>query len=328
MHYLVGGGISSLAAAVFLVRDASVPGEKIKIFKQSDRLGGSLDASGGPADGYLVRGGRMFEEHFVCTFDLLDTIPSPGDPVQSIKNEIFAFNRAVPGSSNCRLVRGGKRSDVSLGLSPRDIQCLGRLIVQTEWMLEGRTIGSCFTRAFFDSNFWLMWSTMFAFQPWHSAIEMRRYLRRFIHLFPGLSRIEGVLRTRYNQYDSIIAPIVDWLSVRNVQFDMETRVNDVEIIEIGEVWRVTKLMLDENDTISVLPSDRVYLTLGSMTDASTEGSNSIPPSQPKLPGDTWTLWRKLSEQHPDFGNPNAFCSHTDKTTWMSFTVTMQSAAFF
>ncbi|MCP5015062.1 MAG: NAD(P)-binding protein [Ketobacter sp.] len=71
MHYLVGGGIAALAAAVFLVRDCCVAGQNIMIFEQLDRLGGSLDGSGGSVEGYLVRGGRMFEEHFACIFDLL-----------------------------------------------------------------------------------------------------------------------------------------------------------------------------------------------------------------------------------------------------------------
>ncbi len=328
MHYLVGGGIASLAAAVFLVRDCEVPGQNIKIFEQLDLLGGSLDGSGGSTDGYLVRGGRIFEEHFACTFDLLDTIPSPDNPEQSVKEDIFAFNKIVPGSSNCRLVRGGKKADNALGLSAKDIMDINRLILRPERALQRKTIYRCFSKEFFDTNFWVMWSTMFSFQTWHSAIEMRRYLRRFIHLVPGFSRIKGILRTRYNQYDSIIAPIIDWLSVRNVQFETGARVNDIEISQNGKARNVTKLLFEGTDPVSVLPQDRVYLTLGSMTDASTTGSNSKSPPLPKTTGGAWSLWRKLSAQYPGFGNPDAFCKDTDKTTWMSFTATMQSPEFF
>ena len=49
--YLIGGGIASLAAAAFLIRDAEVPGRNIVILEQLDRLGGSLDGAGSPEDG-------------------------------------------------------------------------------------------------------------------------------------------------------------------------------------------------------------------------------------------------------------------------------------
>ena len=44
--YLVGGGIASLAAAVFLIRDGDVQGHTITILEESSRIGGSLDAAG------------------------------------------------------------------------------------------------------------------------------------------------------------------------------------------------------------------------------------------------------------------------------------------
>lgn len=327
-HYLVGGGIASLATAVFLIRDAKVPGQNIQIFEALDRPGGSLDGSGDPARGYLVRGGRMFEPHFACTFDLLSSIPSMDNPGQSVTDDILAFNRAVPGSSNCRMVRGGEKADVSrLGLGLRDILNLNRLLLRSERRLEGRTIGSCFSRSFFDTNFWLMWSTMFSFQPWHSAIEMRRYLRRFIHLFPGFRRIEGILRTRYNQYDSIISPIVQWLVDRGVQIKTGIQVSDVAIVETGATRSVTKLEFETGAPVEILPQDRVYLTLGSMTDASTTGSNEAPPAPHDEPGGAWQLWRRLAARHSGLGNPDAFCGDPAKTSWQSFTVTLPKPEF-
>ena len=327
-HYFVGGGIASLAAAVFLIRDAGVPGRDIRIFEQLDRPGGSLDGSGGPEEGYLVRGGRMFEKHFVCTADLLGTIPMPDAPEQTLWEDIIAFNRIVPGSSNCRLVRDGKKADMSLGLGAQDIFDLNRLLLHSEYRLQDRTIDSCFSQAFFETNFWVMWSTMFSFQPWHSATEMRRYLKRFIHLFPGFSRIAGILRTRYNQYDSMIAPIVDWLRAHEVRFENATTVTDVKIEDADTRRRITELTIEGADPLPVQKNDRVYITLGSMTDASTTGSNSTPPPVPVAAGGAWNLWRKLSEHHDGFGDPETFCGSAEKTTWTSFTATMKSPEFF
>ncbi|SFL40453.1 oleate hydratase [Shimia aestuarii] len=330
VHHIVGGGIAGLAAAVFLVRDAGVEGERVRIYEQLDVTGGSLDGCGNAADGYLIRGGRMFEEHFVCTFDLLDTIPSVDDPNISVAEDILAFNGMVTGSSNCRLVRDGKPAAdrYDLTLEARDIIDINRLILHSERSLGSQRIDDWFKPPFFESNFWLMWSTMFSFQPWHALSEMRRYLRRFIHLFPGFTRIAGILRTRYNQYDSLIAPIVTWLQDRGVHITTGAQVVDVRIEGARQDRRVTALEFADDTTAPITKSDRVYLTLGSMTDASVMGSNNRAPSLEDREGGAWALWRKLAAQHKGFGHPEAFCSNTGKTAWHSFTATLDGPDFF
>jgi oleate hydratase len=329
-HFLVGGGIASLAAAVFLVRDAGVRGADIVVLEKESRFGGSLDGSGGPETGYLVRGGRMFEEHFACTFDLLSSIPAINPEHGSITEEIKAFNREVRGSSRCRLVRGGQKVEPSLGLSMRDMRDLALLVATPERLLAGRTIESCFTPKFFETNFWLMWSTMFAFQTWHSAVEARRYFRRFVHLFPGFKRLEGVLRTRYNQYDSIVAPVSAWLAAKGVRFEKEARVIDVELEHEGSQLRISALRLTRKGQAELVPvavCDRVYLTLGSMTDGSSVGSNTtVPP--PAADRGAWDLWMRLASREPVFGRPAVFCNDVSRTRWESFTVTLPHPAFF
>lgn len=329
-HHIIGGGIAGLATAVYLVRDAGVSGKNIHIYEQLEIAGGSLDGSGDADAGYMIRGGRMFEKHFACTFDLLDTIPSTHDPHLSATQDIMAFNRMVPGSSNCRLVRNGlpaeDRYDLTLGA--QDIVDINRLILQPERNLAGRSIEDWFKPSFFESNFWLMWATMFSFQPWHSLTEMRRYLRRFIHLFPGFTRIAGILRTRFNQYDSMIAPIETWLRDRNVRIATGRQVTDVTILGTLQDRRVTALTLADGERVTVSEEDRVYLTLGSMTDASVQGTNDRAPDLGDTEGGAWALWRKLAAAHEGFGRPGAFCSDTDKTAWHSFTVTLDSPDFF
>lgn len=329
-HHIVGGGIAGLTTAVFLIRDAGVPGERIHIYEQLAVAGGSLDGSGYATTGYLIRGGRMFEEHFACTFDLLSSIPSADDPTISVTDDILAFNRMVPGSSNCRIVKDGKPAEdrYELTLSAHDILDINRLILHPENSLGDKSIEDWFQPSFFDTNFWLMWSTMFSFQPWHALIEMRRYLRRFIHLFPGFTRIAGILRTRYNQYDSIIAPIVTWLRERGVMIETSTLIVDVQIEGSRQDRAVTGLNLADGRSLPVSAQDRVYLTLGSMTDGSTLGTNDQAPSLADHQGGAWTLWRELAAQHEGFGRPDAFCGNTEKTAWHSFTVTLDSPDYF
>ena len=328
-HYMIGGGIAALSAAALLVRDGGVPGHRITILEHRGTAGGSLDGSGDAELGYLTRGGRMFEPYFICTLDLLSTIPAPDDPVVSARDDILAFNRMVPGRGECRIVRDGHRAEdrYQLGLGPEEIVALNRLLLTSEGRLEGRSIEDWFAPAFFDTNFWIMWSTMFSFQPWHSVAEMRRYMRRFLHLFPGLSRIEGILRTRYNQYDSIVAPILTWLSKRGVDLRTGSSVADVAIEGDTDGRRVTQLHLATGDVIEITPEDRVYLTLGSMTDATVTGDTNTPPPSEDGPAPGFDLWRRLASRHEGLGRPEVFADHAERTSWTSFTVTLNSPAF-
>ena len=328
-HILIGGGIASLAAATLLLRDARIDGRHIRIIEQSDTLGGSLDGSGNAQAGYLMRGGRMFEEHFACTFALFDSIPSIDDPDCSVSADIAAFNHKVVSQSRCRLVRNGRKAEdrYSLKLGWPDRLALARLMLARESGLAGRTIDSWFRQAFFDSNFWLFWSTMFSFSPWHSLVEMRRYMRRFIHLFPGLPTLSGIQRTRYNQYDSLILPLQRWLSERGVTFTTGRAVTDVEIAGDTRARLVTRIRLDDGEEIPVKPEDRVYLTLGSMTDGATYGSNHTVPPQLDQPGASWRLWQRLARTQRDLGRPEVFCGEPASTAWHSFTVTLDHPDF-
>ncbi len=106
--YLVGGGIASLAAAAFLIRDGNVPAHRITILEQSNEIGGSLDDLGTPQDGYVLRGGRMIESKYLCTFDLFSSIPTL-DNASTVTAEILRWNGTMKTSSKSRLVPDGPR---------------------------------------------------------------------------------------------------------------------------------------------------------------------------------------------------------------------------
>ena len=56
---LLGGGIASMAAAVFMIRDGDMLGRNTTVPEELRAAGGSLDGSGTPEGGYVLRGGRM-----------------------------------------------------------------------------------------------------------------------------------------------------------------------------------------------------------------------------------------------------------------------------
>jgi oleate hydratase len=328
LYYMIGGGISALSAAYLLLREAGVPGNHIRILDDQPHAGGALDGAGEETWGFLTRGGRMFEPNFVNTLDLFAHIPSADDPKISVTEDTLAFNAEVRASSRCRLVANGQNAHTDdLGLSPADILAINRLVLTPENRLADRRIDEWFDDDFFDTAFWIMWASMFSFQPWHSVVEMRRYMNRFLHLFPGLTRIEGVLRTRFNQYDSLIAPLVDWLKLHGVRFDLCTKVTGLDITEDAAGRSVRAIHLQDGQRIDVQDRDKVFITLGSMTDGATYGTNTMAPPLQSPPCPSWDLWRLLARSQDGFGRPETFCGDVSRTGWTSFTVTMDDPAF-
>jgi oleate hydratase len=262
--YLVGGGIASLAAAAFLIRDGDIPGHRITILEELPQLGGSLDGAGSPQEGYVLRGGRMIESKYLCTYDLFSSIPTL-DQSKTVTQEIFEWNEVMKTSSKCRLVRDGQRLDApEYGLSEQDILTIGRLAAEPEGMLGKSRIADHFDDSFFETNFWFMWCTTFAFQPWHSAVEFKRYLMRFAHMVHGFNKLEGIMRTVYNQYDSLVRPLHKWLDEHSVRFELNTHVTDLILHEGKPEKRVERIVCRQGKRqyeIAIGPNDFVIVTL-------------------------------------------------------------------
>ncbi len=329
--YLVGSGIASLAAAAFMIRDGDIPGHRITILEELDRIGGSLDGSGAAETGYVLRGGRMLESKYVCTFGLFASIPTLDDK-WTVTQETFAWNETIRTSSKSRLVRAGQREDApEFGLSESHILTIERLAIEPEAMLGRTRIVDQFDAAFFKTNFWFMWCSTFAFQPWHSAVEFKRYLVRFAHLVDGFNRLHGIMRTVYNQYDSMVRPLHKWLDERGVRFELNTRVTDLGLREHEGETTVTHIAVERNGTageIAVGAEDYVLVTLGSMTEASSLGDTDTAPVLQGLDdGGAWTLWEKIAAGRSGFGRPANFAGHVDQSKWESFTATLRDPAF-
>lgn len=331
--YLVGGGIASLAAASFLVRDAGVTAANIHIIEQLPIAGGSMDGAPAPTPegGYVTRGGRMFEdEHYVCLWNLLETIPTLDDPKTSVRAEFVAFNAENPTHANARIIlRDGTIADASeLGLDARDRIDLTRLLALPEHIIGARRIDDFFQPHFFESNFWCLWRTTFAFQTWHSAIELKRYFLCFIQEFDRIHTLAGVRRSKYNQYDSVILPIQTWLSNQGVHFDFGVTVEDIDFdVSDPQARRATTLLLDRGEgrsaTVHLGPDDYVFITNGSMTSDASYGDRTTVPEiiRDKRDG-SWRLWERLAKKASDFGRPNTFCGNIEESKWESFTLTM------
>ena len=330
--FLIGSGIASLAAAEYLMRDASMKGNQITIFEETDIAGGALDGSGNPEDGFVARGGREMEEHYECLWDLYGEIASIEEDGRTVLDEFRELNQIDPNFSKVRIIynRGEKHRKTDLGLHEKHTHELTKLLLTKEDDLGKLTVKEYFDDSFFETDMWLYWRSMFAFETWHSVVEMRRYMQRFIHLLPGMSTMRGLVFTKYNQYESLVLPLKKHLEAKGVQFRFNTTVTDLDIDVSDEEKTVTAIHLRRNDQeelIAITEDDLVFFINGSMTENSSMGNMQNPPVLNRSEGAVWRLWKKIADKDPSFGKPEVFCSDIDKTKWESFTITAKGKKF-
>ncbi len=328
--WLVGAGLSSMAAAGFLIRDAGMPGENITILEASGVDGGALDGAGNAITGWLLRGGREMENHFECLWDLYRSVPSLENEGSSVLDDFYRINREDPNFSYTRSTKnrgedGGTDHKMTLGdIGGKD---LVDLVLALPEDLYDKKISDVVGKHFFKSNFWLYWRTMFAFEEWHSALEMKLYMQRFIHHIGGISDFSALKFTTYNQYESLVLPLKKWLQSNGVRFQNDTPVTDLQF-DIAEnkksVRSISWLRDGKEETKELTDDDYVIFTNGSLVENSAWGDmDTPPPFDPEVKeGGSWYLWRKIAAQDPSFGNPDNFCTRTDESTWESATITV------
>ena len=326
--YLVGSGLAALAAACYLVRDGQMKGENVHILEKGDLPGGACDGYKFENLGYVMRGGREMDNHFEVMWDLFRSIPSIETEGVSVLDEYYWLNKADPNYSLCRAtVNRGQdaHTDGKFGLSDKGAKEILKLFFTPNEDLQNKRITDIFDDEVFNSNFWLYWRTMFAFENWHSALEMKLYLQRYIHHIGGLPDFKALRFTRYNQYESMILPMVKYLEGFGVQFHYGVQVTNVQF-DCNKTrklaTRIDVLRDGKPDAIALTENDLVFITHGGCVENSATGSQDKPaPFNTELrPGGGWDLWKKIAAQDPSFGHPEKFCSTPDQTNWMSATV--------
>ena len=327
--YLIGSGLAALAAACYLVRDGQMAGERIHILEKDPIPGGACAGYQYTDIGYVMRGGREMDNHFECMWDLFRSIPSIETEGVSVLDEYYWLNKADPNYSLCRATeKQGQdaHTDKKFGLSDKAAMEIMKLFFTPDEELYNKRIDEIFDHEVLDSNFWLYWRTMFAFENWHSALEMKLYLKRFIHHVGGLPDFTALRFTRYNQYESMILPMVHYLQEHGVDFQYNTKVVNVEFdIRNGRkaARRIVLQREGREDAIDLTDNDLVFITNGGCVENSAYGSQNEPAAFNKTirEGGGWDMWRKIAAQDPSFGHPDKFCSDPEQSNWMSATVT-------
>lgn len=328
--YLIGTGIGALAAGCFLIRDAHMEGDKITFLEQLDIAGGSLDGQVRQNAGYVARGGREMGHHFEVLWDLFSTLPATEDPSMSVLDYFFYTNYDDPNFSNCRITKeqGERYDNGKFNLGQDLAKELALFVAMSDESLEGLAIDEIFSEELLASDFWTYWRTMFAFENWHSALEMKLYMNRFIHHVGGLPNLSALQFSRHDQFTSFVQPMIQYLEEHGAHFEYGVTVENVEF-SITDTKKVAKRIVaktaDQKDYhIDLTENDLVFITNGSITEGSGYGDDNHPAAFDKEPKGCWTLWNNIAEQSEEFGRPDVFCTEPEKTNWVSCTVTCRS----
>ncbi len=329
--YIIGTGLAGLSAAFYLVRDGQMKGEHIHLLEKLDLTGGSCDGRKDITKGFYMRGGREMDNHFECMWDMFRSVPSIETPNVSVLDEYYWLNKYDPNYSLCRATEDcGKdaHTDKMFKLDRKSAMALSKLFITKEEDLEDKKIEEVLPESFWSTNFWLYWQTMFAFQKWSSALEMKRYLCRYVHHIDGLPDFSALRFTKYNQYESMILPLQKYLENHGVKIEYGIDVKNV-IIEDQNDRKIAKQIIYEKDgkenTIDLIEDDLVFITNGCCTDTSCYGDQTTAPDLSKIKngcGESWDMWKNIASQakNNEYGNPEKFCSNVDKTNWMSATI--------
>ena len=329
--YIIGTGLAGLSAAFYLVRDGQMKGEHIHLLEKLDLAGGSCDGRKDVTKGFYMRGGREMDNHFECMWDMFRSVPSIETPNVSVLDEYYWLNKHDPNYSLCRAtINCGEdaHTDKMFKLDRKSAIALSKLFITPEKDLENKKISDVLPDSFWKTNFWLYWQTMFAFQKWSSALEMKRYLCRYVHHIDGLPDFSALRFTKYNQYESMILPLTKYLESNGVKIEYGIDVKNV-IFESKQNKKVATQIIYENNgqekTIDLIEDDLVFITNGCCTDTSCYGDQNNAPDLSKIKngnGESWDLWKNIASQasNGEFGNPDKFCGNVDLTNWMSATI--------
>lgn len=329
--YIIGTGLAGLSAAFYLVRDGQMKGEHIHLLEKLDLAGGSCDGRKDVTKGFYMRGGREMDNHFECMWDMFRSVPSIEIPNVSVLDEYYWLNKHDPNYSLCRAtINCGEdaHTDKMFKLDRKSAITLSKLFITPEKDLENKKISDILPDSFWETNFWLYWQTMFAFQKWSSALEMKRYLCRYVHHIDGLPDFSALRFTKYNQYESMILPLTKYLESNGVKIEYGIDVKNV-IFESKQNKKVATQIIYENNgqekTIDLIEDDLVFITNGCCTDTSCYGDQNNAPDLSKIKngnGESWDLWKNIASQasNGEFGNPDKFCGNVDLTNWMSATI--------
>jgi oleate hydratase len=187
----------------------------VHILEKDPIPGGACDGYLYENLGYVMRGGREMDNHFECMWDLFRSVPSIETEGVSVLDEYYWLNKRDPNYSLMRAtVECGKdaHTDKKFGLSDKGAMEIMALFFTPDEALYDKRIDECFSDDVLNSNFWMYWRTMFAFEKLAQRARNEAHIRRFIHMWVDCG-FHALRFTKYNQYESMILPMISTSSL-------------------------------------------------------------------------------------------------------------------
>lgn len=165
--WIIGTGTASLASAFYLINHAKVQPSKVHILDKNPSMKENLHNQGHSSSGYDQFAGCLPVPVDSSIKELLAMIPSVELRGKSFLDEIQMMeSRRLPSQGSDRTCflaqKDGTMEHIpvkSLSLSYKYRAILIRLLLKREKSLLGRQIRDVLPESFFDSLFWLVWST-------------------------------------------------------------------------------------------------------------------------------------------------------------------------
>ena len=226
--YIVGGGIAGLNTALLLMKEG-VRGNDITIFEESKECGGIFYRAASD-------GGKSFYAHTVRTFD---------EP--SYHYTQHAWRQA--GIWNAEHLVSRNRAQPRETIPAHMRRAFLSIAWKSDSELEQMSIAELLPNEIIESDAFRYFFHLTGLFAHHSALALKRYMTHTHGDIPN----NWILRSASCDYESIVEPIVDYLTREGVRIETGKMVSKL-YIEKDHVYAIDDKKLE--------PNDRVIVTVG------------------------------------------------------------------
>lgn len=310
--YITGGGLSALAAALYLVRDCKMKPENVHIFTTFAHNGGNEQT------GYICRRGKIIsEKNSRNFFELMSEVNSLDIPDLTVCDEILNLYRTSPSPRHITFIdEDNNVLDISQIKINKEHRGIVMQLMQTKRAkLQCMPLYEALPADFFETPFWKLMSASYLFTQESSAYEFVNCIAHMDNL------LSGTLPSEFDRTEEIIEPLRAHLEKLGVDVRDAAVVTDIDFVD-GKADAIHYTDNGVRNTVYLNEGDICIFPTDEMAEGEELGSFNEAPQ--KLASNPYKLWEKLSEKHPVFKNPSLFFDGFEDNMSEEFTITLEN----
>ncbi len=309
--YITGGGLSALAAALYLVRDCGMEPENVHVFTNG------APVCGNERTGYICRRGKVInEKNSDNFFDLIKDVQSPDIPELTVCDEILNLYRVSPARNITFIDENGNVNDMSKIKAPRPhVRAIAALAQSKRSALRSETISDRLPQDFFSSQFWKILSAAYGFTRNSGAYELISCIEHVDKL------LTGTFPAEFDRCEEIISPLTAHLKKKGVDIRESASVTDIDFdggkadaIHLCDGAVRKTYYLNEGDIV-IIPTDNMGMS---------EALGSFNESAPDMFVSDYDLWYRLSRKNSAFKDPYEIFNESEHSKSEEFTITLSN----